>query len=159
MTEQLSITISGPQGAGKTIVAHLLCGTLRLLGCKVELQENGERFERIDMAAAAVVHLKQPSILITTKQMASVSYSSFGEDPPLAHELQSYLNDTDWSFSNMSRAMKRYEFCLDPPVRLSRESELSEPRKVFLNDLRVAWRHFNSEREKKRLAREKRMAK
>lgn len=68
MSHQLTITISGPQGAGKTVVAHLLWGTLRALGCKVEMRDAEERVERIDKAAAAVVHRKQPSILIKTEQ-------------------------------------------------------------------------------------------
>ncbi len=67
MTHRLSITISGPQGAGKTVVAHLLWGTLRALGCKVEVRDGDERALTIDKTAAAFVHRKRPSVLITTK--------------------------------------------------------------------------------------------
>lgn len=67
---QIDIKISGPQGVGKTIVAHLLCGTLRALGCKVAVYEGDEQVQTINKTAAAAVHRKQPSIIITTKQTA-----------------------------------------------------------------------------------------
>lgn len=68
MSEQISITISGPRAAGKTVVAHLIWGTLRALGCKVEVREDGDLVGNIDKAAAAAVHRKKPSVIITTKQ-------------------------------------------------------------------------------------------
>ncbi len=68
MTHQLSIVIQGPQGAGKSVVAHLLWETLRALGCRVEVREDGERVNFIDKTAAAGVQRKRPSVLITTQQ-------------------------------------------------------------------------------------------
>lgn len=76
--------------------------------------------------------------------------SPFGNDPPLAHELQCYLNATEWSFVGMTVIAKRYEFCLDPKVRYKRESELSEQQLEFLETIRRAYRHYHSKKGKKK---------
>jgi len=68
--DQIAIYIEGPQGAGKSLVAHLLWGTLRALGCKVEVLDGGENvpLTSINKAASAGVHKKRPNIRIIVKQ-------------------------------------------------------------------------------------------
>lgn len=70
MTHQLKITIEGPQGSGKTMVAHLLWGTLRALGCKVEVRDGDDQnaVQFIDKTASATVHRLRPSVLLKTQQ-------------------------------------------------------------------------------------------
>jgi ABC-type branched-subunit amino acid transport system ATPase component len=64
----LTITVSGPRGAGKSTVAHLLTKMFRTLGCRVELKENGEPVYSVDETAFAAVRANRPSVLITTRQ-------------------------------------------------------------------------------------------
>lgn len=66
----IGIYIEGPQGAGKSLVAHLLWGTLRALGCKAEVIDGNDNvpLTAINKAASAGVHKKRPNIRIIVEQ-------------------------------------------------------------------------------------------
>jgi adenylylsulfate kinase-like enzyme len=65
---QLTITIEGPAGSGKTLIGHFLCGALRVIGCKVELREEGKIVHDLMHDTTYQLNKMRPSVSIVTRQ-------------------------------------------------------------------------------------------
>jgi nucleoside-triphosphatase THEP1 len=55
----IKITIAGPQGCGKTLIAQAICAMLRVAGKKADVLEEGQKRVPYQIAPDVAIYTKQ----------------------------------------------------------------------------------------------------
>lgn len=72
---ELTITISGRAGSGKTLVSQLMAATLQAYGIRVSLEDDNGGWTPTDAQRAGYLNKLRPNITIKTKQTGRPSPS------------------------------------------------------------------------------------